>query len=126
MSAADVLAVLAELPDEASLPVAYLRELLGFDGATAARGPVLDVDLRVEAVAAALGLAPSTIRGMCAAGRFPGAYRREGREWRIPRAAITAYQTSEAALHQAPPAGTSPHRPKRLDAWRSVAGQGDE
>lgn len=46
MSTADLLATIDTLPADATLPVAYLRRLIGEDS-TAAPPPPLDIDLRV-------------------------------------------------------------------------------
>ena len=35
---------------------------------------------------------PSTVRGWCEAGRFPGAYKLHDREWRIPAAALETFE----------------------------------
>lgn len=84
------LAALVEaLPPEAVVPVpsAWLRELLG----STSSEPAPLVDLTCDEVGQLLHRTAGTVRGWCAAGRFPGAYRL-GREWRIPRGAITAFQ----------------------------------
>lgn len=55
----------------------------------------VEVDLTIAEVAALFNRAPSTIRGWCESKLLPGAYRNRGREWRIPRAAVRAYQEQE-------------------------------
>ena len=47
-------------------------------------------DLTVEQVAAELDRSPSTIRGWLGSGELSG-YRLNGREWRVPRAAVREY-----------------------------------
>lgn len=76
------------------------------------------VDLTVHDVAALLDRAPSTIRTWCGAGRFPGAYRLQGREWRIPRADLRGLRD--------PMEGDSSGDggPVDLGAWRTVHGAG--
>jgi len=75
---------LAGLPDDALVPVRWLRERLADAGDRDDRL----ADLTVEEVAEELGRAPSTIRGWCGAERFLGAYRLRGREWRVPRESV--------------------------------------
>lgn len=47
-------------------------------------------DLRVEEVADETGRAPSTVRGWLIAGHLRG-YKMNGRDWRVPRDALTEY-----------------------------------
>jgi excisionase family DNA binding protein len=100
---------LAPIPRGSLVPVDYVRELL--DQHDAPEG----VDLTVQDVATMLERAPSTIRTWCGAGRLPGAYRLQGREWRIPRSALRA-------LREAP---TEPARRADgtvdLGSWKKVA-----
>lgn len=76
--------------------------------------PALEVDLTVPQLAARFGKAPSTVRGWLEAGEFSGAYRRRGREWRVPRAAVEAYQDRQRAAAPAPTEGAA-----NLGTWRS-------
>lgn len=81
MSVSELAETLAGLPDGALVPAAWVREQLsGRDTLT---------DLTVKETAELLGRAPSTIRSWAASGILRGAYRLRGREWRIPRAALT-------------------------------------
>lgn len=86
----DALRHLAEaLPKGSALPVPreWLLELLG----PAPDGPPPGqpaVDLTAGEVAGLLSRKEVTVRGWCAAGLLPGAYRLLGREWRIPRASL--------------------------------------
>jgi excisionase family DNA binding protein len=48
-------------------------------------------DMTAEEVGQHLGRAPSTVRNLCAAGEFPGAYKLNGKDWRIPREALRQY-----------------------------------
>ncbi len=59
------------------------------------------VDLTVAEVAELLHRAPGTVRGWCATGELPGAYRFRGREWRIPAAAMEALQQGQGEEHTA-------------------------
>jgi hypothetical protein len=105
-------------PDGSTVPVpcGWLLELLE-GGEPSAGQPALEQDLTCKAAGAVLGRHDSTIRAMCERGEFIGAYRHRGREWRIPPAAIRAYQdvqrTGKAPLLTG---GKLTH----LNAWRSV------
>ena len=52
----------------------------------------------------------STVRGWCEHGRFEGAYKLNGRDWRIPTTGVDAFLAEQR--------GES--RVRRLDAWRAV------
>jgi len=52
----------------------------------------------------------STVRGWCEHGRFEGAYKLNGRDWRIPTTAVDAFLAEQR--------GES--RVRRLGAWRAV------
>jgi hypothetical protein len=101
---------LAPIPDGSTVPVSWVRGLIEEHG-----DRDVDVDLTVADVATMLGRAPSTVRTWCGAGRFPGAYRLQGREWRIPRPALRALR-EEPTKPRARGDGTV-----ALDSWRKVA-----
>lgn len=77
------------------------------------------VDLSVEAAGEILGRSHSTIREYCRRKLLPGAYRQRGREWRIPRQAILAFQRGEAEKERPKPVRRST-RTEEIDlgAWR--------
>ncbi len=84
----DLKAILEALPDDALVPVRWLRARLGAPAGT----PDDRIgDLSCTDVAKVLGRTPGCIRGWCARGEIPGAYRLNGREWRLPAAALRAY-----------------------------------
>ena len=61
----------------------------------------------------------SNVRGWCEHGRFEGAYKLNGRDWRIPQAGVDAFvikQRSESPVAQK--RGESPVA--QLGAWRAV------
>ena len=90
--------IVAAVPNGASvtLPVAELRGWIEEDGEELTHdGQALVVDLTVEDIAQQFDRTPACVRGWCRAGRLPGAYRLNGREWRIPRAALAAYIEAE-------------------------------
>lgn len=98
-------AIVDHLPPSASviLPAGVLREWLGEEGDA---GTSCDdesiADLTVDEAAAVMRRKPSTVRGWCAANKIEGAYRLNGREWRIPRTSLRTYQEAQARTH-APP-----------------------
>jgi hypothetical protein len=90
------------LPDGTAVPVprGWLLELLSGAGAPAAPTQALEMDLTPEEVGAALQRSPVTIRAFCRANLFPGAYRLRGRQWRIPRTALSAFQMTERKAYE--------------------------
>lgn len=98
-----------------TVPRAWLLEAL--EGAEADQGDTAGpvVDFTVGEIAARYRKAASTVRSWCERGVLPGAYRRAGREWRIPPEAVTAYEDAR-------------RRPRAIGAggavdmgdWRSV------
>ena len=121
------LRALAEaLPVGTAVPVPreWILELLG--GGVIAQTSAPEVaDPAIPQLAARFKRSPSTIRGWIELGRFPGAYRLRGREWRVPAAGVAAFEaaernggssTSESKVSAAAPAG----RTVDLGAWRKV------
>ena len=98
--------LLAELPDEALVPVAWVRGQLGVRAA---------VGLTVEEAAKQFKRSPSTIRSWCRDGRLPGAYLLRNREWRIPPAAMASVDSDGRRQVSE----NRPHGPS-LHAWRSL------
>jgi len=109
---ADRLRGLAErLPPGGSLTLTR-DGLLGLaaadDGQTAHDAP--QADFTVAELGARFHRAASTVRQWCERGRFEGAYKLNGRDWRIPPAGVDAFLAEQR--------GES--RVRRLDAWRAV------
>jgi excisionase family DNA binding protein len=108
------------LPAGTALPVPreLLIELL--DGSpepdSAASAPA---DLTVEAVAERFGRHPSTVRGWISQQLLPGAYRLRGREWRVPAAALRAFEAT--ARRGMPVASVARTRQVDISDWRRVA-----
>jgi hypothetical protein len=75
------------------------------------------VDPTVEVVASRYGRAPSTVRGWCEAGRFPGAYKLHDREWSIPTAAVEAFDAAQRER----PDGRSDRCVRSLGDWRQAS-----
>jgi excisionase family DNA binding protein len=72
--------------------LARLDQTAGEGGVAA---PAATVDLTIRDLAALFGRSPSTIRGWVERGAFPTAYRLNGREWRIPQAAVETFQQGQ-------------------------------
>jgi hypothetical protein len=102
-----------------SVPREWVLALVGEVSADA-----VEIDYTLDDVAAMFGRARTTIRGYCAAGLFPGAYLNQGHEWRIPRAAIRAYQERERRRGQSArgtSAAPSGERSVSLSDWREAS-----
>jgi len=69
-------------------------------------------DFTVDELALRFHRSPSTIRDWCEHGRLGGAYKLNGRDWRIPEAAVDAFVARQRRQPQEPLA--------RLSAWRAV------
>lgn len=101
--------VLSAIPREAMVPAGWVLD--GLDqyvadvqlnpNSPAASPPLTDpVDLTVAEVAAHFGRGASTVRTWLLRGDLPGAYRLNGRDWRIPRTAIATMQREQAKRHR--------------------------
>ena len=77
-------------------------------------GPLPVADLTVPQLAARLGRKPVTIRGWCEHGRFVGAYKLNGRDWRIPLSGVLAFETAQ----RNPVAPVTRTPPPSLKLWR--------
>ena len=64
-------------------------------------------DVTIAGLARLFGKRPSTVRAWVERGDFPGAYKLNGREWRIPPSGVEAFRDSQRRL-------------TGLSAWRSV------
>jgi hypothetical protein len=107
----------AVLPPGASVTLdgAALAELLAEPGGAEQPEPAAEL-MTVQQLAHRFQRAPSTVRGWLEAGRFPGAYRLRGRDWRVPSAAAAAFEATEQG---GPVLGTVPTR-GALDDWRKL------
>jgi hypothetical protein len=117
--AAALLDLLRQLPPGALVPVDWLLERLAAEtgvGPETASGAEGERDRTIEQVTAELGRKASTIRSWCAAGRFPGAYRLNDREWRIPSASVVAFWRAQAAPPS--PVSVPPASTGDLSDWR--------
>jgi Helix-turn-helix domain len=75
------------------------------------------VDLTIRDLAHAFAKRPSTVRAWVERGDFPGAYKLNGKEWRVPVSAVEAFRDHQR--HGKAPRGGAETEP-RLSAWRSV------
>ena len=78
--------VLAELPDDALVPVGWLR-----DATRQEKGAGSEALLPVAEVARRCGRAESTVRAWCAAGELPGAFKLQGVAWRVPESSLKKF-----------------------------------
>ncbi len=69
-------------------------------------------DLTVAELGGRFHRSPSTIRDWCEHGRFEGAYKLNGRDWRIPQAAVDSFLARQRRQPQEPLV--------RLSAWRAT------
>jgi hypothetical protein len=72
--------------------------------------PAAPGDCTIAELAGRFRRSTSTIRGWCERGRFAGAYKLNGRDWRIPPAGVDAFLAQQR--------GEDPVAP--LGAWRAV------
>jgi len=70
------------------------------------------LDLTIRDLAKLFGKQPSTVRAWVERGDFPGAYKLQGKEWRVPASAVEAFQNAQRRRTVKSEA--------RLSAWRTV------
>ncbi len=75
-------------------------------------------DLTVEEVADQTSRAPSTVRGWLISGPLRG-YKLNGRDWRVPRAALEEYLDTQTKQTSATPRDTGD---VDIRAWRRIRG----
>lgn len=90
-------ALIDGLPPGAIIPVRaeWIAELVADVPVTQA---AMEVDLTATEVARLMGRDEKTVAGWCRAGVIEGAYKLRGREWRVPRAALRAFQNAHARV----------------------------
>src|SRR5689334_18200802 len=91
---------LERLPPQAMVPVGWVLERLSATESNGTAPGDLEVDLTCEEVATLLQRKAPTVRAWCAAGLFKGAWRLNGKQWRIPRAGITEFQRQQPESSQ--------------------------
>jgi hypothetical protein len=101
-------AALAAMPPGTLVPRDWLVEQLNHQPASSESQPtVAAVDLTIPELARLFGKRPSTVRAWVERGDFPGAYKLNGREWRIPPPAVAAFRENQ-------------RRQNGLSTWRTV------
>jgi excisionase family DNA binding protein len=113
MTLADLRRVADLLPPDASLTLskALLLELLAGADAPA-------TDLTVRELAERLHRAPSTVRGWCEQDRLPGAYKLNGRDWRVPAEAMDSFLADQHSKYATRTYDDTHTSPVDLGAWR--------
>jgi hypothetical protein len=105
---------LAAMPPGALVPRDWLLEQLS-DAPPATSGPSSTpsplVDLTIGDLGRLFGKQPSTVRAWVERGDFPGAYKLQGKEWRVPPMAVEGFQDRQRRRAKSG---------SRLSAWRSV------
>jgi hypothetical protein len=86
---------LRALPEGSLVPVGWVLEFLGNGPGGPERPGALAVDLNVADLAMLFKKKPSTVRAWIERGDFPGAYKLNGKEWRVPAAAVEAFQKAQ-------------------------------
>ena|SRR2546422_821619 len=112
MTLADRLRELAErLPPGGSLTLTRdgLLDLAAVDGGQADQ-PAAQADFTVAELAARFHRSASTVRDWCEHGCFEGAYKLNGRDWRIPVSSLDAFLAEQGGKRPA----------AQLGAWRAV------
>jgi excisionase family DNA binding protein len=115
-SLADRLRELAErLPSGASVTLTRdgLLELAAVGGGRVEKTAPLG-EFTVGELAVRFHRSPSTIRDWCEQGRFEGAFKLNGRDWRIPQAAVDALLDRQRRQSRTSPVD--------LSAWRVMRG----
>jgi hypothetical protein len=93
VSVSELLDVLTGLPADALLPVGWVREQLRTDAPGAADPDRL---WTLRDLAERYSRSVGAVRGWCEAGRFSGAFKLNGRAWRVPDAALDAFNAAQA------------------------------
>jgi hypothetical protein len=103
-----------QLPSGGSLTLTRdaLLELVAAESAGRSDLAIALPELTVPELAGRFHRSPSTIRGWCEQGRFEGAFKLNGRDWRIPQPAVDAFLAQQRRQPQVSPV--------RLSAWRAM------
>jgi len=123
--AASFRAVAEALPAGTAVPVPreLLLELLAAPGGAVHTSTTPAADLTVHQVAARFGRHPSTVRLWLERGALPGAYRFQGREWRIPATSLAIFEArarEQGAQGKLESTAAAAGGPANLADWRKV------
>ncbi len=115
MTLEHLLALREAMPPGSSISLSKdaLTELLDGLGSPEPSGPT-PRDLNLKEVADRVGRAESTVKGWCSAGKLSGAYKLNGRDWRVPEAALETYLARMGAGR----AGSIRPHSNDLSSWR--------
>jgi len=100
VSIGEFLALLAPLPDSATVPVGWLRDRLAAEAMPVppeALPAPLATDLSAKQVAIVFGRSPATVRLWAEQGQLVGAWKLNGKSWRIPVAAVEQFRRNQGA-----------------------------
>ena len=108
-------AALAAMPPGTLVPRDWVLEQLseGVPASKEALSPAATtpVDLSIRGLAQLFGKQSSTVRAWVERGDFPGAYKLNGKEWRVPPSAVEGFQNLQRQRS----------RPtSKVSAWRKV------
>lgn len=112
--------------DGAMVPAARVLERLDVSERDAPVSAPAEADLTAAEIARAHGRTPAAVRSWCRRGLLVGAYRLNGREWRVPRAALRDFLEGQArgpARAERKPHARVRRRggPVDLSSWRKVS-----
>ena len=112
--------IASALPSDASAVTFTRADLQALIEEERLTGATVEItrDLTVAEVADVVGRNASTVRGWLIDGKLRG-YKLNGRDWRIPRAALQEYLDGQAASVKEPSPET---REVDITAWRRVRG----
>ena len=108
-------AALAAMPPGTLVPRDWVLEQLSggvhASQEAATPAPATPVDLSIRDLAQLFGKQSSTVRAWVERGDFPGAYKLNGKEWRVPLGAVEGFQNLQRQRS----------RPiSKVSAWRKV------
>ena len=110
------------MPPGSLVPAEWvLAELEGESGIAANTGEAANrADLTLEQASEQVKRSVSTVRGWCASGAVAGAYKLNGRDWRIPPAALRNYLDAQASGAKANGPRTRAGRAPDVGGWRKL------
>jgi hypothetical protein len=108
-------AALAAMPPGTLVPrdwvLEQLSEAVHGSEKVVSSAPIAPVDLSIRGLAQLFGKQSSTVRAWVERGDFPGAYKLNGKEWRVPLGALEGFQDLQRQRS----------RPtSKVSAWRKV------